>query len=535
MRQWRTWAVVAVVVVAAAGVLLLRMRGGTLQAESFTQVVAVERGDLVAAITLTGEVTAQRRAELVFDVSRIALLELNVTAGQQVREGEVLARIDASSLQRAVDQAEADLLSAEEALAEAREPHSELDVKKAELDVAQAEAALEEANLALEELVDADLVTQALEQAESAAEIAGLNLIITQHSTAVGRTVRDLEYTVAWHERKLRTLQAELEQGKLEQSVVDEQSEALEQARAQLTAASASAQSSLAAAQDRVTEAEEALAELEGSSRALSLAQARNKVSQAEYNLAKAKETLAAMLAGADAKALALAEARYEAAKATLEEARATLEGATMVAPFDGTVISVGAEVGDLVSSNMNVVTLADLTDLEVLASVDETDISQVEVGQEVQITFDAFAGRRLRGKVLEVPLEGTLVQNVVTYQVPVSLEGAEGVAIKSGMTANLSIVVGRRENVLLLPALAVLQAEEGNVVMVQDSTQAGGVASSVEVGLSDGTYVEIVRGLNEGDQVLVEYQSSEQSEFFAGRGFGGLISGGQQRMIIRQ
>jgi len=535
MRQWRTWAIVAVIVVVAAGVLFLRMRGGTSQADSFTQVVAVERGDLVAAITPTGEVTAQRRAGLSFDVSRIALLELNVAPGQQVREGEVLARIDASSLQRAVDQAEADLLSAEEALAEAREPYDELDVKKAELDVAQAEAASEEAKLALEELVDEDLVAKAVEQAESALETARLNLVITQHSSAVGKTVRDLEYTVAWHERKLRSLQAELEQGKVEQSVVSDQSEALAQAKAQLTAASASAQASLAAAEDRVTEAEEALAELQGSSSSLLLAQAHNKVSQAEYNLAKAKESLATILAGADAKALQLAEARYEAAKATLEEAQATLEAATMVAPFDGTVVSVGAEVGDLVSSNINIVTLADLTDLEVLATVDETDISQVEVDQEVQITFDAFPGRRFRGKVLEVPLEGTLVQNVVTYEVPVSLEGAEGVAIKSGMTANLSIVVGRRESVLLLPALAVLQAEEGSVVMVQDSSQPEGVASPVEVGLSDGTYVEIVRGLNEGDQVLVEYQSSEQSEFFAGRGFGGMISGGQQRMIIRQ
>ena len=204
-----------------------------------------------------------------------------------------------------------------------------------------------------------------------------------------------------------------------------------------------------------------------------------------------------------------------------------------MVAPFDGTVISVGAEVGDLVSSNIDVVTLADLTGLEVLAIVDETEISQVEVGQEVEITFDAFPGRRFRGKVLEVPLEGTLVQNVVTYEVPVSLEGAEGVAIKAGMTANLSIVVGRRENVLLLPALAVLEAEEGRVVMVQDASQAGGVAAPVEVGLSDGTYVEIVRGLNEGDQVLVEYQSGEQQTGGL-RWLRGLVSGVRQGVVAR-
>ncbi|UCC77768.1 MAG: efflux RND transporter periplasmic adaptor subunit [Anaerolineales bacterium] len=531
MRRWRTWAIVAFIVIAAAGVLVLRMRSGTSQASSFTQVVAVERGNLVAAITPTGEVSTQRRAELSFDVSRIPLLELNVTPGQQVRQGEVLARIDASSLQRAVDQAEADLLSAEESLQEARDPYSELDRQKAQLDVAQAEVALEEAKLALQEFTDADLVAKALRRAESTAETAHLNLVITQHSSTVGKNVRDLEYTVAWQERQLRSLQDQLQHGKVEQSAVDEQAEVLAEARAQLTAASASAQTNLAAAEDRVTEAEEALAELQGGSSALTLAQARNKVSQAEYNLAKAKETLATVLAGSDAKVLQLAQARYDAAKATLEEAQASLDAATMVAPFDATVISVGAEVGDLVSSNINVVTLADLTDLEVLAIVDETDISQVEVGQEAQITFDAFPGRRFRGQVLEVPLEGTLVQNVVTYEVPVTLEGADGVAIKPGMTANLSIVVGRRENVLLLPALAVLQAEDGSVVMVQDTSQPEGVASPVEVGLSDGTYVEVLRGLNEGDLVLVEYQSSEQ-QTGGFPGFGALIRGGQQRIM---
>jgi HlyD family secretion protein len=534
MKQWRRWGgTVAIVVLAAAGVLALRMRNGTSQATSFTEVIPVERGNLVADITLTGEVFAERRAQLSFDVTRIPLLELYVTPGQQVQEGEVLARIDPASLEREVEQAEADLLTAEEALQEAEEPYTELDQQKAELDVAQAEAALEEARLSLQELVDPDLVEKAVRQAEFNLESARLNLTMAQHSSTAGKTVRDLEYNVAWHERKLRDLETKAQQGKVEQATVDEQAETLAKARAQWEAARSTAEASLAAAEDRVAEAQEALAELLAEPDALALAQASNKVSQAEYNLAGAKENLATVLAGPDAKALQLAQSRYDAAKATLEEAQAALEASTMVAPFDATVISVGVDVGDLVSSNTNVMTLADLTDLQVLASVDETDISQVEVGQEVEITFDAFPGRRFRGKVLEVPLEGNLVQNVVTYEVLVSLEGAEGTSLRSGMTANLSIVVGRRENALLVPALAVWQAEEGSVVMVQDSPRGEAMATRVELGLSDGLYVEVLRGLNEGDQVVVEYELADEQQGPFG-GFGGMIRGGQQRIMVR-
>jgi HlyD family secretion protein len=196
-----------------------------------------------------------------------------------------------------------------------------------------------------------------------------------------------------------------------------------------------------------------------------------------------------------------------------------------MVAPFDGTVISVGAEKGDLVSSSDIIVTLADLSNLRVRAIVDETDISKVEIGQQVEVTFDAFPGLSFLGQVLEVPLQGTLSQNVLTYEVPVSLEGAEDVALKTGMTANLSIVVGRRENALLVPALAVQQSEEGNVVMVQDTPQGTPVAMPVQVGLSDGTYVEIVSGLVEGDRVVAEYQAS-QEQFFGFGGGGNVIMG---------
>jgi len=142
-----------------------------------------------------------------------------------------------------------------------------------------------------------------------------------------------------------------------------------------------------------------------------------------------------------------------------------------------------------------------------------------------VAITFDALPGQSFRGQVLEVPLQGTLTSNVVTYQVPVSLEGEEGAAILPGMTANVTVITGERTDALLLPILALQQDESGYYVILEDGT-----AAPVEVGLDDGTYVEVVGGLIEGDRVLVEIAdtSSEGSSYGAGleRG-GGMLPGG--------
>jgi HlyD family secretion protein len=525
MRNWKNWVIAIVVIaVAGAGFFALRSRNSKTTASStYSEEVTVARGNLTASISPTGQVSPVKEVELSADVSKLPLTELNVTAGQQVAKGTVLARVQTDSLERAVEQAKADLLSAEEALNDAKNPYTELDQQKAKLDVAQAETTLEAARL--------DSVAQAVQQAKYDLQSAQLNLTIAEHSSTVGKTVRDLQYTVAWHERKLSSLKAQLAQGKTDQATVDKEAQALADAQANLKTAQANADSTLSAAQDKVATAQKALDELQGGSNALGVLQINNKVAQAEYNLAKAKDSLATTQAGADAKTVQLAQARYQAAQATLEKAQTTLESATIVAPFDGTVVAVGAAVGDLVSSGTSIVTLADLSSMEVLASVDETDISQVKVGQEAQITFDAITGSTFKGKVLEVPLEGTLSSSVVTYQVRLSLEGAENVSLLPGMTANVKIVTGQRQNVLLVPLLAITQEDTGDVVLVKDS--AGTATTPVQVGLNDGTYAEVLRGLNEGDRVVLQYQATtagttQQGNFRTGiGGFGGLLSGG--------
>lgn len=465
-----------VLVVAAAGVggWMFWTRNQAPQTTSLTQVVTVTRGNLTATIAPTGEVYAPRQVELYFDVNKIELIELNVAAGQKVKAGDVLARIDPETLDRDVTQAEADLIIAEDELEKAQNPYDEMDLAGAQRAVTQAEVALENAEK---------------------------NLIVVQNDSPNAEYIRGLEYEVNWYETNYGESLRKYEKGQITKERLDLDFNNLMSAKERLKTALLNREIALADAQDQVP--------------------------QAEYNLQKARDTLAEIQAGPDPDEVEVAQAKVTSAQADLEDAQDALEAATLVAPFDGTVISTGAEVGDLVYPTTIVVTLADLSNLEVKAFVDETDISQVEVGQEVEITFDSFPGQKFQGQVLEVPLQGTLSQNVMTYEVPVSLEGAEEVSLKTGMTANLKIVVGRRENVLLVPALAVQQGEEGNVVMVQDSPQEPAVATPIEVGLSDGLYVEVIRGLNEGDQVVIEYQPAEEEMggFFMMRG--GLPGGG--------
>ena len=533
----KLWFIPVIIVVVAVGITLgvLWLKRGTSATGSTYQAYTVTRGNLTATVSVTGEVYAPRNASLSFDVSKLRLTELSVVPGQKVKTGDVLARIDTTTLERAVTQAQANLTTAQDNLAKVKNPYTDLDLIQARLVVSQALVSLADAQKNQNTVTNPDTSTaeQAVRDAAAAIESAQSQLVIAQNSSDNTAKLRTLQYEATWYENNYYAAQVKFSKGQIDQLKLDWEYSNMLAAQQKVTTAQVQATANLESAQNQVTKAQttyytaiDNLDTLQNGPTDVDLARAQNQVSQAEYNLAKARASLVTIQAGPTAKDIAVAQASVDNAQAALEATQAALLAATMTAPFDGTIVSVGAAVDDLVSSSTVIATLADLSDLRVRATVGETDIANMAIGQDVQITFDALAGSVFTGTILEIPLQGTLTQNVLTYAVPVSLEGESKEALKAGMTANVKIVVGKNTNVLLIPSLVVQQGTNGKVVLVQDTADQAPVETPVVLGLSDGTYVVVKQGLNEGDRVLVEY-SLTTATTASGRSPDSIIPGG--------
>ena len=216
----------------------------------------------------------------------------------------------------------------------------------------------------------------------------------------------------------------------------------------------------------------------------------------AEENLAKALEKFDTLTQGPDSDDVAAAEARVMAAEATLNLT-------SIEAPFDGTITDVSAKQGDQVSAGNVAFRIDDLSRLLVDVEVSEVDINQVDVGQEVELTFDGIFGKEYHGEVVEVALVGTDAQGVVNFIVTVELGDADE-DVLSGMTAAVNIVVNKLEDVLLVPNRAVRVVEGDRVVYILRSD---GQVDTVEVvlGASSDTHSEIVGGeLQIGDLIVL-------------------------------
>jgi len=509
----------------------------------FTQTVDVQRGDLSASISVVGELYAVQQEDLYFDRASgtTRLLTLEVKAGHVVEAGQVLAAIDPSPYEQALDQAKSDLQEAEEVLAELQIPPSDLDIAQADLAVAQAELRLEQAKQNLGDLLNPDTsnLQTALEDAQDDLALARLQQSLAEYDN-LAKSERDLLYALDWHERRTGELEVLVSEGKANLEQIEEQAEeqeSLAETRSELARVQSQRELALqvsaaevAAAAAAVAEAEDALAEAQAGVDELDEAKAELAVAEAEVAVAEGQEKRAELDAGVDPVDLAPAQANLDKRQLAAAEAEEDLEAATIRAAFAGTILQTVAEPGNRVNKNSWILTIANLDQLQVLALVDETTIRQVEVGQAAVITFDAFPGQQFTGQVLSVPLQGTLQGDVMVYEVPVSLEGAEELPLLVGMTANVEIRVDQVENVLLVPTMA-LQNSGGfyQVLVAASDPEADPQAVPVEVGLSDGMYTEIVRGLNEGDQVMVQIKAADATQFgFSVHMMGGMMGGGK-------
>lgn len=247
---------------------------------------------------------------------------------------------------------------------------------------------------------------------------------------------------------------------------------------------------------------------------------ARNFISRSEADTAETNyETSTAQVSAA--------KAQTAQAAAALRMAEINLRYTRIVSPVDGTVVSRNVDVGQTVAASFQTPTLftiaKDLTKMQINSNVAEADIGRVAVGQPVEFTVDAYSDRVFKGSVSEVRNAPITVQNVVTYDVIVKVDNAD-LKLKPGMTANISIIVASKSDVLRIPNGALRfkladgpadrrpagpdqksrQREKGRSVWVLDNTTPRRL--TITTGISDGLSTELLSGeLREGQRVIVE------------------------------
>ena len=214
---------------------------------------------------------------------------------------------------------------------------------------------------------------------------------------------------------------------------------------------------------------------------------------------------------------VALAEAEAQQSAAQLEEARVNLGYTDIVSPVDGVVVSRAVDVGQTVAASFQTPTLfviaEDLTKMQVNANVSEADIGVVREGQPATFSVDAYPERMFTGTVAQVRNSPLNVQNVITYDVVIDADNAD-LALRPGMTANVDIVTGKRDDVLRVPTAALRfrpPAGDRTTAAPPDGTAVWRLANgrpepvNVETGLADDSYTEVKPGnLVEGDPVIV-------------------------------
>lgn len=504
------------------------------------RLVEVSRGDVEIIVAESGVLEPLRKVEV---KSKIAgrILSLDVEAGDVVREGQLIARIDPVEVEASLRQTEAQLRAALARLEQAR-LLSEYQPSDTAAQIEQARNAVRTAEIryqqALREAQTQPEVTRAaLEQAEASyqAAVDNLNLLLKvthpQLRTDARAAVDEARAQRDDARRQLERQRQLLAKGFVSQREVD-------LAATQLTAAEA-----------RLQQAEQRLQTLEEQLR-LQKAEAESRVKQAKATLDQARaqakrdelrlrevETARAALEDARMrlklaeanrvqlpvreKEVLQAQAAVEQLQSALKEARARVADTTIRAPMSGVVTQRYIESGELVtsgvatfSSGMPLVQIADLSRMRIKLQVNEVDIGKVKVGQKVEIRLDALRDEVFEGRVRKVAPASAVTQQgvpggaVIKFPVEVEIEKPDP-RMKPGMSAKCRIIVERRQNVLRLPkeALQFVDANTAKVSVVHREVVNGKTVDknetrTVKTGLRGDAFVEVVDGLKEGEKV---------------------------------
>jgi HlyD family secretion protein len=506
-----------IAILIGAGTLLVRRRAGIAAAEIPAPTAIATRGHIEETVSATGNVIADRETTLGF-ASSGTVAEVLVEEGQQVEAGEVLARLDTSSLEWQIASAQASLDTAQLRLEQAQQPASAEDIASAQAAVDSAKASYEKVKAGP---TAEDLASTRAALASAKAEYARVKAGPTQDDlTSAKATLESARAKVQQAQANYDRIASQPNAG-MTQEALDLQNATLDLQKAQASydaTANHPTASELASAAAQVASAEAQLSQLLQQPAASDLASAAAQVNSAEAQLAQ-------LLAQPKAEDVAVSQAQVQEATVALEQAKAKLGDALIVAPFASTILQVQIREGEWTTTGASGIVLAATRPLYLDVNVDEVDVAQIAEGQVAHISFDAVTGEEITGTVTYVAPASINVEGAIAYVVKVRFDPG-ALPVRLGMTANVDIVAASADDTLLVPSRAVTADREAGRYYVTRQIADGSIQRlEVRIGLRSESETQILEGLNEGDRVVLPQLPTTQPGFptpsFRGGGFG--------------
>lgn len=469
-----------------------------------------------STVETSGTIEPLQMASLTWKTTgRVA--EVRVQPGATVKQGDVLLALDPASTSQAVIQAQTELVSAQTALDELLNPTA-LTIANAQKAVADAQDNLAAKQKTLRNLTKPDVAYYAdqLRRAQESLSAAQQNAEVTSFATNL-RNAEDALKNVTERLNELKELERQYPgygqqhgdiltrtQEDYDRAVQDYQS-----AKYNFEQARNNSNNSVLDAQEKVADAKANLAAVQSNPDAIELAQAQADMAVAEATLADKQKTLADLQNGGDPDDVAAARARVLAAQANVDMLYIT-------APFDGEVLDVSAQVGDLASQTSAAVVLANRSVLHVDVSVDESDVARIAVGDAVNVSFNSLSDLQLTGIVSEVNPVGQTVQGLVRYTVTIDLPTIDP-RVLLGMTADVAIVTDVEKDALAVPIDAVQSDEQGEFVLRVKGASGEVERVAVQSGIIQDDLVVVRGSLAVGDTVQIPAREPQNLGPFGG------------------
>ena len=470
MGKWKLITIaVAVVLVVAAAVIVGRIvfatkDGANAANTSAIKTATVERGNIAVTIEATGTIKPLNIVEVSSKASG-KILELKVDAGDYVQKDEIIAVVETTYVQISLEQAQADLQSAEARLEQA-EIDIQLQREQSDIQIRQAQESLAEAQQRLIQLKE-DIRLEKIANKRGVLDAENsLNIAKIRYKLLTSDEVRD--------ENKQRA-QASLDQDKANLDLVTtehERNKELYQKELISQAALETSQAQLKSAEARYRSSAENLKLVEKPATEAELELGKADIKKAEFNRELAKERVEAeaardidvklqqqrivqaeeslKLAQANRKQITRKERDIETARLAVKRSQTQLElrqieynDTIIKAPISGTILEKLVEEGQVITSRLSslsstegqaIVTMADLDTVYVVTEVDETDIGKIQIGQPVTINVEAYPDMPFQGEVLKIAPQGQVIQNVTTFEVTSELKNVAATGSRQGM-----------------------------------------------------------------------------------------------------